>query len=196
MVTITCAATQFPSVAEAETEQRKAWAAYCRAWARQHPHRKIPYSLAREYTKAGWPHLHVLIRGVWIDRHELKKFMGDRIGSPIVDVRKIDSHRGVVGYVAKYVGKSYERRGTGKRYWCSKDWDLTKVKQPDGSYRSVAEHDGFREQPIRVSISHGHTSRMLAELWISHGCPTYEVKPNHWSTAPPAAAAQEKIGDL
>ena len=83
---------------------------------------KLQYIWVMEKTKAGWPHLHILIRAKWIDQEWLSVQMMNLIGAPIVDVRRIVSNRMVVAYCAKYVGKCAEKFAWTKRYSQSRNF--------------------------------------------------------------------------
>jgi len=84
----------------------------------------IAYLAIVEETKAGEPHLHILLRSPYIPQHVISRIMAELIDSPIVDIRKIRSMKEVVRYVAKYVTKAPAQFGSAKRYWRTSDWDV------------------------------------------------------------------------
>lgn len=93
----------------------------------------LPFIAVFEATKLGWPHLHILLRGPWLDQAWLSEQMSQLTDSPNVDIRKIDNPGRAASYVAKYIGKEPTKFETCKRYWKSKQYeqrDLSKVIRP------------------------------------------------------------------
>lgn len=86
--------------------------------------RKIPFAAVMEAHESGFPHLHILLRSLWLDKAWLSAQMADIADSPIVDIRRIDNRAKVNAYVAKYVGKAAHKFGTCKRYWFSQDYKI------------------------------------------------------------------------
>jgi len=70
-----------------------------------------------EYTKAGLPHYHVIMRGPYIPQSYLSQMWGEIHLSPIVDVRAVRGKVGAASYLAKYLGKD-----RASRYSWSWDW--------------------------------------------------------------------------
>lgn len=83
---------------------------------------KLPYLAVFEETKQGWPHLHILLRAPFISQRWLSARMEQYAGSPIVDIRKVDSAKHAAWYIAKYVSKAAWRWEGCKRYWSTRDW--------------------------------------------------------------------------
>jgi hypothetical protein len=102
--------------------QAKHWAAIRRQWLSENPGKACPFFAVREAHKSGWPHLHIAIRGTWIDQAWLKARWEERTGDFKVDIRKFGNGKEVARYISKYIGKAPARFGTAKRYWHSKDW--------------------------------------------------------------------------
>jgi len=86
--------------------------------------KKLPFFAVMESTKLGWPHLHILLRSVWIDRQQISQWMQEICDSPIVDIRRIDQRGKIAAYVAKYCSKAAHKFGTAKRYYKSRDYEL------------------------------------------------------------------------
>jgi hypothetical protein len=82
----------------------------------------IEYFAVFEATKAGEPHLHVLMRAPYLPQKWISETMRELIDAPIVDIRFIDNVGRAAFYVAKYVGKRPGKFGTMKRYWHSKGY--------------------------------------------------------------------------
>jgi len=90
-----------------------------RLWGRD----TIHYLAVVEATKAGEPHLHILLRSPFIDQRMLSDAMSELVQSPIVDIRKVRNPRDVIRYIAKYLTKDNHHFGTSKRYWKSKNYE-------------------------------------------------------------------------
>lgn len=75
------------------------------------------YVKVLEFTRAGLPHLHIIMRGPPIPQWWLSEVWAAVHLSPIVDVRAVRGKAGAAGYLAKYMGKSLE-----SRYSWSWDW--------------------------------------------------------------------------
>lgn len=91
---------------------------------------KFPFIAFFEATQAGWPHLHILVRAKWVDQAWLSAQAAELLASPVVDVRRIKTQRGVARYVTKYLTKAIKRWGTLKRYYSSRGWDARPKMEP------------------------------------------------------------------
>ena len=101
-----------------------AWRKLRRRAMAHYGYKKLPFLAVFERTKAGEPHLHILLRVKWLSQSWLSDQMRDLIGAPIVDIRRVLGARQIANYIAKYVGKQPESFEHTKRYWCSQDWAL------------------------------------------------------------------------
>lgn len=101
--------------------QRLAWAwrTLVKRLRRKYGRDSVEYFCVVEETKAGEPHLHILLRGVYLPQAELSSAMNQLIKSPIVFIERIKSRMHAVRYVAKYIGKKPAQFGNSKRYWQS-----------------------------------------------------------------------------
>lgn len=75
------------------------------------------YVKVKEFTKAGRPHLHVIVRGGYILQSRIAAWWAQIHLSPIVDVRAVQRKAGAASYLAKYLGKDPR-----SRYSWSWDW--------------------------------------------------------------------------
>jgi len=100
-----------------------AWRTCVKRLRRQYGKHSVEYLAVVEETKAGEPHLHILLRSPYIPQRLISSIMGELIDSPIVDIRKIKNAKEVVRYVAKYITKAPAQFGTAKRYWSSSRYD-------------------------------------------------------------------------
>lgn len=66
------------------------------------------YIRVQEYTKAGKKHLHIILRGKYIEQSYLSAAWSEIHGASVVDIRKVknlNSKGDIAGYLAKYIGK-------------------------------------------------------------------------------------------
>jgi len=108
----------------------EAWRVVVRRAKARYGYKSIPYLAVFEATKNGEPHLHILARVKWLDQKWLSAQMGELIGAPVVDIRRVHSDRHVALYVAKYIGKGPGKFGTCKRYWHTRDWVVEPKPKP------------------------------------------------------------------
>lgn len=106
--------------------------ALSRAWrlvrlrlTRTMPGKTFPFYAVMERTKNGWPHLHILLRAKWVPIKQISEWMTELMDSPICWVEHIASRRKCASYISKYCTKDPHRFGTAKRYWSSRDYDLS-----------------------------------------------------------------------
>jgi len=101
-----------------------AWRTVVKRLRRQHPSEPVEYLAIVEQTKAGEPHLHILLRSPFIAQAWLSACMAELINAPIVDIRRIRKAAEVIRYVAKYVTKAPAKMGLAKRYWTSQSYNI------------------------------------------------------------------------
>lgn len=117
-------------------ELSHAWRRVVRAAQRKYRYARIPFLAVFELTRAGEPHLHILCRVPWIDQRWLSAFMAEAIDAPIVYIQRIAKRAGaraLANYVAKYIGKEPHRFAHSKRYWQTRDYQLTRPSSGEGS---------------------------------------------------------------
>lgn len=146
----------------------------CRRW----KVKRIPFLAVVERTQAGTPHLHILTRVRYIDQRILSFWAGQLLEAPIVDIRRIDAHRGIARYVAKYVGKDPEQFGTCKRYWQSPDYD----QRPDPERSTQALQFSWTDkvkQPLHRLVRDFVACGLIAE-WRSIDRVILRPPPEGW----------------
>jgi hypothetical protein len=94
----------------------------------------VGYFRVQELTKAGRPHLHIIIRGKYIAQEWLSQNWNQIHGAKIVDIRavkNIKSKGDIAGYLAKYVGKESSGHVSWSWFWVwrgfCKDWARLKT---------------------------------------------------------------------
>lgn len=100
-----------------------AWRIIVKRLRRERGKGSVEYLAVVEYTKAGEPHLHILLRSGYVPQAVLSEWMAELINAPIVDIRAIKNRKEVIRYVAKYVTKDIEAGANRKRYWASGAWE-------------------------------------------------------------------------
>jgi len=160
-----------------------AWRLVVKRLRRLHPSEPIEYLAIVEQTKAGEPHLHILLRSPFIPQAWLSAAMAELINAPIVDIRLIKRLSEVIRYVAKYVTKAPAKMGTAKRYWTSQGYNdpVTPSASEDPSigpgwtidrrplhqiieswlYDSYAARHHCRDVVIGIPIDDSWTTRLL-----------------------------------
>ena len=93
--------------------------------------KKLHYMAFAEETKNGEPHLHILLRTVFIPQAWISQQMEQLISSPITWIERIKGPKAAIAYVTKYVTKAPAQFGKSRRYWVSrwyqlKKWERTK----------------------------------------------------------------------
>lgn len=130
---------------QAALQITRAWRLIRLRLMRQRRLKKLPFLAVMEATRNGWPHLHILLRSIWIDQKQLSAWMDELAESPIVDIRRIDNKGKVAAYVAKYVSKCAHKFGSAKRYYKSRDYDL---RDPDELARFLKKQPGWEPSTV------------------------------------------------
>ena len=130
-VTLTIKEDAAKSVEEQALLLSDAFRKLIKRWRRHKPGQEVEFCAVFEPTKAGRPHLHVMLRAPYTRQDWLSRQMKDLLDSPIVDIRAITDRRKVARYVAKYITKSNVRFGSAKRYWFSPKYQLDEKPHRD-----------------------------------------------------------------
>lgn len=142
----------------------RAWAVAVRLAKTKYGLAALPYLCVFEACKSGEPHLHILARFDWLSQKWLSELMAKLIGAPVVTVEEIKVTKKAANYIAKYAGKGPFKFAASKRYWCTRDWELTPFerKPPPGRWHSgwkivrtpLAElADEWRRSGLEVEVS-------------------------------------------
>lgn len=137
-ITFTCRRGQYPTPEAAARAMVKAWRTIVLRWRRLRKYHKCEYLAVFEPHESGWPHIHVLWRGHWIDQKWLSQQGLELLNSPIQHVFKIADAKSAVAYVTTYFSKEPTKFGTLKRYWTSRNWPKLKHIDADRAF-----HKGF-----------------------------------------------------
>lgn len=91
----------------------------------------VEYLAVWERTKAGWPHLHVLLRGPFIPQRLVSRWWGSLTGSPVVYFTYLGGARAGGRYVAKYLTKDPDPFASGRALRASRNF-LVEPMRPQG----------------------------------------------------------------
>lgn len=139
----------------AAKQQVHGWQVSVKRWKRLRPGNDCDYMPVFEATKNGWPHLHILWRGPWIDQKWLSSQMDELTGSPVVWVEKIDDSKKAARYIAKYCGKEPHRFGTCKRYWSTQGYNLTPLDPENEAFWSEQRYE-LSDDPLKYHVEQWH----------------------------------------
>lgn len=90
---------------------------------------KLHYMAFAEETQNGEPHLHILLRTVFIPQAWISQQMKEIIRSPIVWIEKIKGPKSAIAYVTKYCTKAPAQFGKSRRYWVSRWYQLIRKER-------------------------------------------------------------------
>lgn len=123
LITLTCASSHFPDPATAFVYLSHQIPHLMKRLRRAYPLASIEYFCVWEETRAGWPHVHVLMRGPYIPQRLLSHHWSQLARSPIVDVRAVHQSQDAARYLSKYLTKQpavppgYRRFRTSRAFW-------------------------------------------------------------------------------
>lgn len=167
MVTLTVNPKHFDGPDDAARALVLAWRRAREALKRWHGHRFVEGMAVFERHKSGWPHLHILVRSAFIPQRWLAGYMRSRIGSPIVDVRKIRGRKHAIRYVGKYIAKAPTRFQGCKRYWRTKNYippKAAKQKSPYPWRLSLASLEDWLFRAGEIPSRNSHWPDDVAEV--------------------------------
>lgn len=161
-ITFTCRRGQFPNELETAKAMVAAWRTIVLRWRRLRKYHKCEYLAVFEPHASGWPHMHILWRGHWIDQEWLSQQGMALLNSPVQHVFKVRDEKSAAAYVTKYFSKAPTKFGTLKRYWTSKNWP--KLRHIDAGR---AFHKGFPIDRVNRRIEEivSEWKRYLREVW-------------------------------
>lgn len=166
-LTVTCRRGQYPTEAETAKAISRAWATVVLRWRRLRKNHKCEYICVFEPHVSGWPHLHILWKGPWIDQGWLSQQFMELLNSPVVHVSRIRDNKSAAFYVGKYFSKEPQKFGTSKRYWTSKGWP--KLVHIDAQR---AFHNGFPVELINKQIHE------IVATWKRYHKPVWQRPPD------------------
>lgn len=166
-ITFTCRRGQFPDEGTTAQAMVKAWRTIVLRWRRLNKWHKCEYIAVFEPHVSGWPHMHILWKGHWIDQQWLSQQGTALLNSHHQSVSKIKDARSAAFYVAKYFSKAPAKFANCKRYWTSKNWPKLTLIDADRAF-----HNGFPFGLVDARIE-----TLIAE-WKRHGKEVWHRKPD------------------
>lgn len=144
---------------EAARDLVRAWVLLRRRIARKTGKPAPPFLAVFEATKAGNPHLHILLRSGFLPKQWISDAMRELTGAYIVDVSFVPDKNRVAAYVSKYISKTPTGFEGSKRWWRSHDFEV----EPE-------EYEPFRRfgpyvSEVRMSIE-AYTRKLLAQGFV------------------------------
>lgn len=135
-VTLTARAQPDRDPADILDELNAAWRDLWKRIQRQQGDRARGYVKIVELTKSGTPHLHIGLNAGYLSQRWLSAAWSELTGYTIVDVRRVETERGLARYLAKYLTKTHTAVG-GRRKWSASSGFLPPVEvlstAPDGT---------------------------------------------------------------
>lgn len=166
-----------------------AWRTIVRLVKRKYGYSELPYFCVFEATKNGEPHLHILCRVKWISQTWLSDQMKRLMLAPIVDIRRVRDKTKLAYYISKYCGKDPHRFQTCKRYWTTRNYELTKFEPtpPPGRWHNAWRIERTDLDTLAAAWDTGHyeitrtKNRLLA---FAQGPPDDVLLELGWITVP------------
>lgn len=115
---------------EALDELNHAWRTIWKRIRRAQAHRARGYVRVVELTKNRQPHLHIAVDCDYVPQQRLSAWMRELTGSPVVDIRRIDSPRSLARYLAKYLAKATETLQNRRKWSATPRWLPPTEKDP------------------------------------------------------------------
>lgn len=145
--TLTTSPLTAPTPRQAFERANSAFAVLIKRWRRRYPHEPLDYFIVWESTKAGWPHIHALLRGPAVSKHWLSRAWRELSGSYIVDIQKVGSIEHAARYLAKYLAKD-PQVPDGFRRWRRSAAFFNSAEEPKAEkLRTIG---GWRREPYPV----------------------------------------------
>lgn len=123
LLTLTCARNHYPDPRTAFVYLSRQIPHLIKRLRRAYPLVSIEYFCVWEKTSAGWPHVHVLLRGPYIPQRLLARHWSQLARSPVVDIRAVRQDGDAARYLSKYLTKQpavppgYRRFRTSQSFW-------------------------------------------------------------------------------
>lgn len=163
-LTLTVNPARYETPTEAAQDLKKGWAKLRRRMDGELGIKQLPFIAVFEKTKAGWPHLHILMRCKYVPQAWISRNMQELIGARVADIRFIRGPRQVHSYVAKYVGKMPVRFAGTVRYWCSRNY-LPKAANDDRSTGLFGRRPDIIGKPLYAYAAGLAEFGMASTVW-------------------------------
>jgi hypothetical protein len=108
------------SSAEELAIMNRAWNILWKRICRRHGKAARGYVKIVEVTANGHPHFHIALDTPFLSQRSISEHWRHLVGSPIVDIRRVHTQRGVARYLAKYLTKQGDTIPGHRRYSSSR----------------------------------------------------------------------------
>lgn len=162
-VTLTLKASPETPPLELLAAANRAWSILWRRLRRKWPNEPLGYAKVVELTKAGTPHLHILLQSPYINQRWLSGQWRELTGSFIVDIRKVKSQRMLTGYLTSYLTKSLQVPQGARKWSASNGW-VPPEPEPQLEEGEIRPYAKF----LNASLLEVRTGYWLAG-WRAHG---------------------------
>lgn len=190
-MTLTVSNKQFEDPDDAARNMRRCFVLFRRYIAKEWNIENIPFIVVFEKHKSGWPHMHLLLRGKFMEWEKLKAKWNDLVGRGSVDIRRIRKREHVIGYLVKYMGKDLQKFEGCKRWWRSQNWHCWKEeREPRHLFgdRLVVygmNYDRLREQLARDGYEIKKEGKWkfrfrIPEVGLRNGLPPMTFEAHRW----------------
>jgi hypothetical protein len=171
---------------------RHAWKSFRKRLKRYHAPSQVSFCLIVEFTKAGAPHLHVLLNCPYTPQKWCSANWSALTNSPIVDIRAVRNVARAAKYLTKYLTKDIAVPSRHHKYSASPGW--LPPKEPK-AYAPDEEHPIWSFSPYPISYG---MSALLRGGWVA-----YEDGPDSYVLVSPLPCANSpgitpspSLGDL
>lgn len=154
-LTLTVSSKQYESAEDQAADLKRALVLFRRGIEAKWGISNIPFIAVFEAHKSGRPHLHLLLRGKFLEHSELLALWRRCIGSGGVNIQWCPKKKNVLMYIVKYIGKELHKFEGCKRWWRSQNYELEKEEKPekvllgDGYYITKGSLDYLRQRLLR-----------------------------------------------
>lgn len=163
MLTLTLRPSEGLTPADLLRLANRSWSILWRRLRRRWGPRAVGYAKIVELTKAGVPHLHILVECPFIAQRELSAMWSELTGSFIVDIRRVRSRRGISGYLSNYLTKALDVP-PGMRKWSSARGWVPPEQSPELQPGEIPPAATFRNAELESIVA-----AYLASGWQYRG---------------------------
>ena len=120
-LTLTCNPAAFHSPTHAYAHMSRMFTRLIKHANRHLVRTPITYFLVWERTRAGWPHIHALLKSDYLAQAYLSKLWAHYTGARVVDIRPVKYQPHMKSYLEKYITKNLAAPKGFKRFRASRD---------------------------------------------------------------------------
>lgn len=141
-LTLTLRADPSRSAQELLALANHAWSILWRRFRRRFPSSQLGYAKIVELTRAGTPHLHILVECPFVPQRWIAAQWRELTGSFIVDIRAIKSRRMMANYLTSYLTKALDVPAGHRKWSASAHW-VPPAPKAELAAGEIAPHGSF-----------------------------------------------------